>query len=87
MRRSWNTAFGNAKLDGRDTIELRDLPQAHHAGKRGPLGFVATERQAAARWPAQGEFLREFAPEAYWAAPCGPATGPRCEHLIGRPLL
>jgi len=40
MRRSWTAAFGNAKLDGRDTIELRDLPEPQHAGKRGPLGFM-----------------------------------------------
>jgi ATP-dependent Lon protease len=41
MRRAWTTAFGNAKLDGRDVIEQRDLPCGHAAGKRGPLGFVA----------------------------------------------
>jgi ATP-dependent Lon protease len=41
MRRAWTTAFGNAKLDGRDTIELRDLPEPQHAGRRGPLGFVS----------------------------------------------
>ena len=40
MRRTWTTAFGNARLDGRDAIELRDLPEPQHAGKRGPLGFV-----------------------------------------------
>ncbi|MBI5254990.1 MAG: AAA family ATPase [Burkholderiales bacterium] len=38
MRRAWMTAFGNARLDGRDTIELRDLPEGH--GKRSPIGFV-----------------------------------------------
>jgi ATP-dependent Lon protease len=38
MRRAWMTAFGNAKLDGRYTIEVRDLPEAH--GRRSPLGFV-----------------------------------------------
>lgn len=38
MRRAWKTAFGNARLDQRGTIELRDLPQAH--GKRSPIGFV-----------------------------------------------
>jgi hypothetical protein len=33
------TAFGNARLDGRDAIELsRDLPDG--AGKRAPIGFV-----------------------------------------------
>ncbi|WP_395702676.1 AAA family ATPase [Aquabacterium sp.] len=38
MRRAWMTAFGNARLEGRDQIELRDLPEAH--GKRAPMGFV-----------------------------------------------
>lgn len=38
MRRAWMTAFGNARLDGRDRIEPRDLPEAH--GKRPPIGFV-----------------------------------------------
>ena len=38
MRRAWMTAFGNARLDGRDRIEPADLPGA--AGKRGPLGFM-----------------------------------------------
>jgi ATP-dependent Lon protease len=38
MRRAWKTAFGNARLDQRGTIEWRDLPQAH--GKRTPIGFV-----------------------------------------------
>jgi ATP-dependent Lon protease len=40
MRRAWMTAFGNARLDGRDAIALTDLPAAGHAGKRGPLGFM-----------------------------------------------
>ena len=40
MRRAWMTAFGNARLDGRDAIVLADLPAAGHAGKRGPLGFM-----------------------------------------------
>ncbi|MBP7665401.1 MAG: AAA family ATPase [Burkholderiaceae bacterium] len=40
MRRAWMTAFGNARLDGRDAIVLTDLPAAGHAGKRGPLGFM-----------------------------------------------
>jgi len=39
MRRAWMTAFGNARLDGRDRIELRDLP-AGGGGRRGPIGFV-----------------------------------------------
>jgi len=38
MRRAWMTAFGNARLDGRGAIELRDLPAP--AGKRAPIGFV-----------------------------------------------
>jgi ATP-dependent Lon protease len=38
MRRAWMTAFGNARLDERDRIELRDLPAP--AGRRGPIGFV-----------------------------------------------
>ena len=38
MRRAWMTAFGNAKLDRREHIEVRDLPQA--AGKRSVMGFV-----------------------------------------------
>ena len=40
MRRAWMTAFGNARLDGRDTLEPADLPSAAANGKRGPLGFV-----------------------------------------------
>jgi len=38
MRRAWMTGFGNAKLDRRDHILPRDLPEA--AGKRGAIGFV-----------------------------------------------
>lgn len=38
MRRSWMTAFGNARLDGRGTVEVRDLPEP--SGKRAPIGFV-----------------------------------------------
>ena len=38
MRRAWMTAFGNARLDGRGVVELRDLPEAH--GKKSPIGFV-----------------------------------------------
>ena len=41
MRRAWTAAFGNAKLDGRDAIEPRDLPGGHTVGKRGPLGFAS----------------------------------------------
>lgn len=38
MRRAWMTAFGNARLEGRSTIELSDLPEGH--AKRGPIGFM-----------------------------------------------
>jgi ATP-dependent Lon protease len=38
MRRAWMTAFGNAKLDGRGTIEVRDLPEP--SARRSPIGFV-----------------------------------------------
>jgi ATP-dependent Lon protease len=38
MRRAWMTAFGNARLDGRGGIELRDLPAP--SNKRAPIGFV-----------------------------------------------
>jgi ATP-dependent Lon protease len=38
MRRTWMTAFGNAKLDRRFTVEVRDLPDA--PGRRTPIGFV-----------------------------------------------
>jgi ATP-dependent Lon protease len=38
MRRAWMTAFGNARLDGRSRIEVRDLPGP--SGKRAPIGFV-----------------------------------------------
>jgi ATP-dependent Lon protease len=38
MRRAWLTAFGNARLDGRSTIEIADLPDA--APRRGPIGFT-----------------------------------------------
>jgi ATP-dependent Lon protease len=38
MRRAWLTAFGNARLDGRSTIEIADLPDA--APRRGPMGFT-----------------------------------------------
>ena len=38
MRRAWMTAFGNARLDGRDRVETRDLPAAQ--GRRAPIGFV-----------------------------------------------
>jgi len=38
MRRSWMTAFGNARLAGRSVVELTDLPGANP--KRGAIGFV-----------------------------------------------
>jgi ATP-dependent Lon protease len=38
MRRAWMTAFGNARLDGRSTIELADLPDAN--ARRSPIGFM-----------------------------------------------
>jgi len=38
MRRAWVTAFGNARLDDRNRIELRDLPSP--SSRRGPIGFV-----------------------------------------------
>jgi ATP-dependent Lon protease len=38
MRRAWMTAFGNAKLDRRDHVDVADLPDAR--AKRGAIGFV-----------------------------------------------
>ncbi len=38
MRRSWMTAFGNAKLAGRGEVQVRDLPEQH--GRRTPIGFM-----------------------------------------------
>jgi ATP-dependent Lon protease len=38
MRRAWMTAFGNARLDGRATLALADLPDA--AARRAPIGFT-----------------------------------------------
>jgi ATP-dependent Lon protease len=38
MRRAWMTAFGNAKLDKRDHVATRDLPEA--GNKRTAIGFV-----------------------------------------------
>jgi ATP-dependent Lon protease len=40
MRRAWMTAFGNARLDGRDEVLSADLPAPHGGGRRGPLGFM-----------------------------------------------
>lgn len=39
MRRAWMTGFGNARLEGRDQVGVRDLP-ATGAGRRAPIGFV-----------------------------------------------
>jgi ATP-dependent Lon protease len=38
MRRAWMTAFGNARLAGRDELQAGDLPEPH--GKRAPIGFT-----------------------------------------------
>jgi ATP-dependent Lon protease len=38
MRRAWMTAFGNAKLDKRDHVAARDLPEA--GNRRTAIGFV-----------------------------------------------
>ncbi len=38
MRRAWMTGFGNARLAGRDAIEVADLPSA--GGRRQPIGFM-----------------------------------------------
>ena len=38
MRRAWMTAFGNARLAGRSTVDLGDLPGA--GAKRQAIGFV-----------------------------------------------
>lgn len=38
MRRSWMTAFGNAKLAGRGEVQVRDLPE--QPGRRTPIGFM-----------------------------------------------
>jgi ATP-dependent Lon protease len=38
MRRALMVAFGNAKLDGRDTLAPQDLPPA--GGRRQPIGFT-----------------------------------------------
>ncbi|HEX5312141.1 AAA family ATPase [Aquabacterium sp.] len=38
MRRALMTAFGNAKLDGRGQLEVRDLPDPQ--ARRKPMGFV-----------------------------------------------
>jgi len=38
MRRAWMTAFGNARLDSRATVEMADLPGS--SALRSPIGFV-----------------------------------------------
>ncbi len=38
MRRAWMTAFGNARLAGRDSIEMADLPGGH--ARRQAIGFM-----------------------------------------------
>jgi ATP-dependent Lon protease len=38
MRRAWMTALGNARLDGRACVELRDLPDPGQ--RRQPIGFT-----------------------------------------------
>ena len=38
MRRAWMTGFGNARLAGRNAIDVADLPDAH--ARRAPIGFV-----------------------------------------------
>lgn len=38
MRRAWMTAFGNARLDRRGEVQVRDLPEA--APRKGTMGFV-----------------------------------------------
>ncbi|MEO7244142.1 MAG: AAA family ATPase [Rubrivivax sp.] len=38
MRRAWMTAFGNARLAARATVEVADLPGPH--GRRSPIGFT-----------------------------------------------
>jgi ATP-dependent Lon protease len=39
MRRAWMTAFGNARLAGRDEVTTDDLPN-NQAGRRNPIGFT-----------------------------------------------
>lgn len=38
MRRAWMTAFGNARLDHRGTLDVKDLPGAN--SRRAPIGFT-----------------------------------------------
>jgi ATP-dependent Lon protease len=38
MRRAWMTAFGNAKLAGRCSVDVCDLPEA--SGRKSAIGFI-----------------------------------------------
>ncbi|RQP26418.1 AAA family ATPase [Piscinibacter terrae] len=38
MRRAWMTAFGNAKLDRRESVQPKDLPEP--GGRKSSIGFV-----------------------------------------------
>jgi len=38
MRRAWMTAFGNAKLAGRSSVDVADLPDP--AGRKSTIGFI-----------------------------------------------
>ena len=38
MRRAWMMGFSNARLAGRGTLELADLPDG--AARRSPIGFM-----------------------------------------------
>jgi ATP-dependent Lon protease len=40
MRRAWNTAFGNAKLAGRQKLSVADLPDTLRHPRKGAIGFV-----------------------------------------------
>jgi ATP-dependent Lon protease len=40
MRRAWSTAFGNAKLAGRRTLHLTDLPDTLRQPRKGSIGFL-----------------------------------------------
>ena len=39
MRRAWMTAFGNARLDGRNEVKVEDLPAS--CASRGRMGFLS----------------------------------------------
>jgi hypothetical protein len=42
MRRAWMTAFGNARLEARSTLQVKDLPANLRGGggRRAPIGFM-----------------------------------------------